>query len=258
MCASFSLLNPQLCTDPRSIIHPVHSIPRALSPPQVSSSAWDTDLIQANHKFLSINYQASGGGAFSILPLLSPFTSITPLPTPRLPDLIPLCRGHSAPVLDTAWDPHQQAILASAGEDGKILLWNFDDELSNASQGLTTYSGKFSGWGEDGWTCPSDFNHTASVPKAGNGRKVGQVVYNPSAGGVLASASGDHMVRIWDTDSRGSGLESAVIELKGHRDTIQSLSWNYTGDLLITVSQPPPTASPIPPGLTSTSTSTRT
>jgi hypothetical protein len=62
------------------------------------------------------------------------------------------------------------------------------------------------------------------------------VVYNPSANGILASGSGDHVVRIWDTDSRGSGLENAVIELKGHRDTIQSLSWNYTGDLLITVS----------------------
>lgn len=67
------------------------------------------------------------------------------------------------------------------------------------------------------------------------------MVYNPSANGILASGSGDHMVRIWDTDSRGSGLENAVIELKGHRDTIQSLSWNYTGDLLITVrtSTPP-------------------
>ena len=205
---------------------------------QVSTSAWDTDLIKANPKFLSINYQASGGGAFCVLPLLSPFPSSQPaIPTPKLPDLLPLCRGHSAPVLDTAWHPHAEAVLASSGEDGKILLWNFDAELSSSGRGTESYGGKFSGWGEDNWTTPSDFEHVALIGKAGNGRKVGQVVFNPVASGLLASASGDHVVRLWDVDSRsGKGFDAPLIELKGHKDTIQSVCWNYTGDLLITVS----------------------
>jgi coronin-1B/1C/6 len=204
---------------------------------QVSTSAWDTDLIKANPKFLSINYQASGGGAFLVLPLLSPF-SAPAIPTPKLPDLLPLCRGHSGPVLDTAWHPHKEAVLASAGEDGKIFLWNFESEISDSARGSegTGYSGKFSGWGEENWTTPSDWEHTAFIPKAGQGKKVGQVVFNPVASGLLASASGDHVVRLWDVDS--GKFDEALVELKGHKDTVQSVCWNYTGDLLITVSWP--------------------
>ncbi|KAH8086826.1 putative Coronin-like actin binding WD repeat protein, partial [Filobasidium floriforme] len=203
---------------------------------KVSTSAWDTDLIKANPKFLSINYQASGGGAFLVLPLLSPF-SAPAIPTPKLPDLLPLCRGHSGPVLDTAWHPHKEAVLASAGEDGKIFLWNFESEISNSARGSegTGYSGKFSGWGEENWTTPSDWEHTAFIPKAGQGKKVGQVVFNPVASGLLASASGDHVVRLWDVDS--GKFDEALVELKGHKDTVQSVCWNYTGDLLITTSR---------------------
>jgi coronin-1B/1C/6 len=52
----------------------------------------------------------------------------------------------------------------------------------------------------------------------------------------LASASGDHVVRLWDVDS--GKFDEALVELKGHKDTVQSVCWNYTGDLLITVSWP--------------------
>jgi len=58
--------------------------------------------------------------AFAILPIFSPFTSPSPAGFPtKLPDLLPLARGHTAPVLDTAWSPFDDNLVASAGEDGK-------------------------------------------------------------------------------------------------------------------------------------------
>ncbi len=64
-------------------------------------------------------------------------------------------------------------------------------------------------------------------------RKVGQVVFHPAASNLLASASGDLLVRLWDIEK---GQDSATITLKGHSDSIQSLCWNAVGTTLVTVS----------------------
>ncbi|KZP01401.1 DUF1900-domain-containing protein [Calocera viscosa TUFC12733] len=181
---------------------------------KVSNSAWDTNLIDASAKYLSLNWNASGGGAFAILPLPSPFT---PLPFhlhTKLPDIIPLARGHSAPVLDTAWSPHDDSIVASAGEDGRVLIWKVD-------------ASAFEGWGGDKWE-PVDFAPAARIQ--GSGRKVGQVLFHPTAAHVLASAAGDHMVRLYDLGS----ADEPKTTLLGHTDTIQSIAFNPTGTVLIT------------------------
>lgn len=58
--------------------------------------------------------------AFAILPLFSPTSPPQPAGFPtKLPDIVPLARGHTAPVLDIAWNPFDDNIVASAGEDGK-------------------------------------------------------------------------------------------------------------------------------------------
>lgn len=54
-----------------------------------------------------------GGGAFAIIPLSE---------RGKLPDLIPLFKGHSAPVLDTDFNPFNDSVIASGSEDGKVRL----------------------------------------------------------------------------------------------------------------------------------------
>ena len=51
-------------------------------------------LMQANPKYISVNWEAGGGGAFAVIPLDE---------TGRLPEQLPLFRGHTAVVLDTDW-----------------------------------------------------------------------------------------------------------------------------------------------------------
>ena len=61
---------------------------------RVSKNAWDTNLVKANPLYLSVNWDASGGGAFAVIPLKE---------KGRLPEQLPLFRGHTAVVLDTDW-----------------------------------------------------------------------------------------------------------------------------------------------------------
>lgn len=59
---------------------------------------------------------SQGGGAFAVIPLNE---------RGKLPDLIPLFKGHSAPVLDTDFNPFNDSVLASASEDGKVSHSDF-------------------------------------------------------------------------------------------------------------------------------------
>ncbi|KAI1212258.1 DUF1900-domain-containing protein [Annulohypoxylon truncatum] len=171
---------------------------------RISRNAWDTNLVKANPEYLSVNWEASGGGAFAVIPLNE---------KGKLPDVIPLFRGHTAAVLDTDWNPFNDRLVASASEDGKVMLWQ-------VPQGFTLFTDA-----EE----PADVSPVAKL--TGHARKVGQVLFNPAAENILASASGDFTIKVWDV-----GAGSSVHTLK-HPDIVQSLSWNASGTMLVTTSR---------------------
>lgn len=61
-------------------------------------------------------------------------------------------------------------------------------------------------------------------------KKVGQVLWHPTAANVLATASGEHLVKLWDL----ADLSRSRSTLNGHGDTIQSLTFNAIGTILAT------------------------
>jgi len=160
-----------------------------------------------------VNWNASGGGAFAILPLPSPFQPIPGL-THKLPETIPLARSHTAAVLDTDWSPHNDSIVASGGEDGKVMIWKVEASM-------------FEGWGQEGWVA-QDFDPVLRID--GSPRKIGQVLFHPTAANVLASSSGEYTVKLWDL----ANPEDPRSVLSGHGDIIQSMAFNSTGTLLAT------------------------
>ena len=117
-------------------------------------------------------------------------------------------------MLDTDWSPHDDSLVVSGGEDGHILLWKVDAEA-------------FEGWGHEKWV-PQDFDPVARI--SGSARKIGQVLFHPTAKHVLASASGEHLVKLWDLGSK----DEPKAVLNGHTDTIQSIAFNFSGSLLAT------------------------
>lgn len=122
----------------------------------------------------------------------------------RVPIDAPKVTGHGRPVLDIQWNPFNDQQIASSAEDGSIKVWHIP---------------------EDGLSMDLD-EHLVDL--RGHSRKVNIIRWHPCAEGVIASAGYDNEVRIWDiVDDR----EAATI-LKGHPDTIFSLSFNYNGSLL--------------------------
>lgn len=148
-----------------------------------------------NPKFIAVVVESSGGGTFLVLPLEQ---------VGRVPIDAPKVTGHGRPVLDIQWNPFNDQQIASSAEDGSIKVWHIP---------------------EDGLSMDLD-EHLVDL--RGHSRKVNIIRWHPCAEGVIASAGYDNEVRIWDiVDDR----EAATI-LKGHPDTIFSLSFNYNGSLL--------------------------
>lgn len=161
-----------------------------------------TQPSQVNPQYLSVNWEAGGGGAFAVIPLAE---------RGRLPELIPLFRGHTAAVLDTDWSPFNDSLVASGSDDGKVFIWTVPENF-------TLYSDE-----EEG---PKDVSPVMKL--AGHTRKVGHVLFHPTAENVLATSSGDYSIKLWDIQSGNSNHA-----LK-HNDIVQSLSWSTDGNMLVT------------------------
>ncbi|PVH15805.1 uncharacterized protein CXQ87_003660 [Candidozyma duobushaemuli] len=175
---------------------------------KITKNAWDSNIITTNGKYLACNWDASGGGAFAIIPLSEPG---------KAPDTVPLFRGHKGPVLDTAFNPFNEQQVISCSDDGNILLWDIPEDFS------------FHHYVDENDN-PKDIVEPTKV-LSGHKRKVGHVAFHPCAENVIASCSLDYTVKIWDLESGEAKLTLP------HKDLVTSFAFNYNGSLLATTSR---------------------
>lgn len=146
--------------------------------------------------------------------------NFAPFQTGRLPPDVPLVAGHKGPVLDIAWCPHNDNVIASASEDCTVKVWQIPEA------GLNRY------------VCTSiyhTFNHillqkcfcrtmTESVVDLHrHQRRVGLVLWHPSAQNILLSAGSDNHVIIWNVGT-GEALVNFTLP-----DLVYSGCWNWDG-----------------------------
>lgn len=174
---------------------------------KVTNNAWDSNIIKTNGKFISVNWKASGGGAFAVIPINE---------VGKLPDQVPLFRGHTAQVLDTDFDPFNERRIASSAEDSKIAIWEIPEDYS-----FRDYMDEN---GEVKNVAPIKF-------LTGHKRKVGHVLYHPVAQNILASSSLDYTVRIWNIET-GENVFTLT-----HPDMVTSMSFSYDGSHIVTVAR---------------------
>jgi len=165
---------------------------------KVSRSAWDSNKIKVNTKYVAVMWEAGGGGAFAVIPL-----GMQGKISPNLP----LVCGHKAEVLDIDFHPFNESLIASASEDCYVKIWQIPEGglKSNMTDAVQTLGG--------------------------HRRKVGTTDFNPVANNILATSALDFEVRVWDIEK---GTANVV---GGHSDIISSLAWNYNGSLIATASK---------------------
>uniref|UniRef100_A0A3Q2IAP5 Coronin n=1 Tax=Equus caballus TaxID=9796 RepID=A0A3Q2IAP5_HORSE len=164
---------------------------------RVSKVTWDSSFCAVNPKFLAIIVEAGGGGAFIVLPLAK---------TGRVDKNFPLVTGHTAPVLDIDWCPHNDNVIASASDDTTIMVWQIPDytPVRNITEPIITLEG--------------------------HSKRVGILSWHPTARNVLLSAGGDNVIIIWNV-----GTGEVLLSLDDmHPDVIHSVCWNSNGSLLAT------------------------
>ncbi|KAF3702054.1 Coronin-1C Coronin-3 [Channa argus] len=164
---------------------------------RVSRVTWDSSFCAVNPKFVAIIIDASGGGAFLVLPLQK---------TGRIDKVYPTVCGHTGPVLDIDWCPHNDLVIASGSEDCTVMVWQIPEN------GLETALSE------------------PVVVLEGHSKRVGIVSWHPTARNVLLSAGCDNQIIIWNV-----GTGEAIINLEDmHPDVIFSVSWSRNGSLLCT------------------------
>ncbi|XP_076165330.1 coronin-7-like isoform X2 [Ptiloglossa arizonensis] len=128
--------------------------------------------------------------------------------TGRIRGLMPTVVNDSA-VMDFQWNPFDNQQLAVACADGMIRLWVVRE--SGLSEPI------------------NQPKHTINA----HTDKIYLIKFHPLASDILASASYDMTVKIWDLTPLRSG-EAAVakITLTGHTDQIFSLAWSPCGQYL--------------------------
>ncbi|KAM7234478.1 hypothetical protein CapIbe_014636 [Capra ibex] len=167
---------------------------------RVSRVTWDSSFCAVNPRFVAIIVEASGGGAFLVLPLHK---------TGRIDKSYPTVCGHTGPVLDIDWCPHNDQVIASGSEDCTVMVWQIPEN------GLTL-----------SLTEPV-------VILEGHSKRVGIVAWHPTARNVLLSAGCDNAIIIWNV-----GTGEALINLDDmHSDMIYNVSWNRNGSLICTASK---------------------
>jgi len=157
---------------------------------RVSKASWDSTFCSVNPKFLAIIVESGGGGAFLVLPHSK---------TGRITPDAPLVAGHKGPVLDIAFCPHNDNVIASGSEDCYVKVWQIPDG------GITRTMTE------------------SVVDLVGHQRRVGLVLWHPSAQNILLSAGSDNKVCIWNV---GTGECLITFPLP---DLVLSGCWNWDG-----------------------------
>jgi len=164
---------------------------------RITKSSWDSTFCSVNPKYLAIITEAAGGGAFLVIPIEK---------TGRQEADIALVAGHKAAVLDIQFCPHNDDVIASASEDCTIKVWSIPEDWLHDKTNLT--------------------EPIANL--VGHQRRVGLVLWHPTAENILLSSGADNMVMLWNVST-----EEVLVEIN-FPDMIISACFNFNGSKLVT------------------------
>jgi len=123
----------------------------------------------------------------------------------RVPSDTPFLE-HGCEINDMEWNPFDDSLLATAGEDARVKLWKIPAE------GL------------------KENRRDADFELVGHYKRLNTINFHPIVGNLAATSSMDMAVRLWDINT----CETVIEVPEKHTDAIMNLSWNWKGDLFAT------------------------
>jgi len=153
----------------------------------------ESRYVSANDKFIAVS-KSAGGGPVYILRNDEPG---------RVPMNKPTLSVQKGKAWDHDFHPFIPNMIATVSDDCSVAVTSFPEE------GLTENITK------------------ADVLMQGHGKKVVLCQFHPTANSLLASASYDRTVKLWNIET-----SSNVMTFKESGDNIYSLEWNYDGSQL--------------------------
>ena len=165
-----------------------------------TTGAGESTAVCCGERYVAVNWACTSGATVALLPLESMGK--------RRGDPA-LLRAHTAGLCDMAFSPFDGTVLATSGEDAAVKLWSLPaaaDELA-ASPAL----------------------RTPTLSLAGHRRRVDALAFSPVCASLLATASTDKSVRVWDLQ-RGAGALELGAGVFG--DAVWSVAWDWAGRLL--------------------------
>jgi coronin-1B/1C/6 len=96
---------------------------------------------------------------------------------------VPMIHAHTARVVDLHFSPFNDNLLATGSEDCSVKVWEVPDDLANGS----THS-------------------DAKAQFKGHAKRVEMVKFHPVADNIVASASVDKTIRLWDVNAQGASF----------------------------------------------------
>ena len=155
----------------------------------------DSHMLAVNAHYFAVPWTTSGGGAVGILKVGG---------KGKVGNTAPLLTGHKGPVIDVAFNPFADNILASASEDSTIRLWKIE-ETNGVIQG----------------------SNTPLATLTGHGRKASRIVFNPLINGAMASFGMENSIKLWDVNKA-----QCVTTIKGCNQNFLDITWSQDGNRL--------------------------
>lgn len=163
--------------------------------------ATDTDMLKVNTEFFACPW--SDEGTLAIVPLSAKGAA--------MPEEPALLRNDRVPILDFAWNPFNNHVLATSDQTGQGALWNIPE--GGLKSDLVAPSAQMIG-------------HTARLL---------HISWNNRAENTLISIDSTKVVKLWDV-AGGAGVEKAKLSV-AHKGLVTSVTWNNTGTQFATSCQ---------------------
>ncbi|KAI8803308.1 hypothetical protein BJ742DRAFT_829278 [Cladochytrium replicatum] len=166
--------------------------------------------LKANADFCAVPTGNNGNIGIFPLPLATSDTTI------KVEHKMPLVLAHNKQIQDFEFSPLEPSILASSTRhDNLIRIWKLPSE-----ELLQTYPPAMTG----------NEVEAANMYLAGHEKKIELIKFHPTLGNIMATASADTTVRLWEIES----LQDRIVLNSGNDSPAQSLTFDYCGDKLVT------------------------